>query len=97
LQGSSFVNFKGAIQQIDPDFDANGCMLLIIFKYLSFLKVVLFGADKKSVIKNAMLFQRYDPRVLSHFRGGGLRTSLTWIAMLAGVCILLIGPPKPDR
>jgi len=28
---------------------------------------------------------------------GGLRTSLTRIAILAGVFILLIGPPKPDR
>jgi len=36
-------------------------------------------------------------RVLSHFRGGGLRTSVTRIAMLAGVFILLLGPPKPDR
>jgi len=28
---------------------------------------------------------------------GGLRTSVTQIAMLAGVFILLLGPPKPDR
>jgi len=28
---------------------------------------------------------------------GGLRTSMTWIAMLAGVFILLVGPPKSDR
>jgi len=37
------------------------------------------------------------PRVLSPFRGGGLSTSMTPIAMLAGVFILLLGPPKPDR
>jgi len=36
-------------------------------------------------------------RVLSPFRGGGLCTSMTLIAMLAGVFILLLGPPKPDR
>jgi len=38
--------------------------------------------------------------VLSPFRGGGgggLRTSVTRIAMLAGVFILVLGPPKPDR
>jgi len=28
---------------------------------------------------------------------GGLRASVTRIAMLAGVFILLLGPPKPDR
>jgi len=28
---------------------------------------------------------------------GGLRTSVTRIAMLTGVFILLLGPPKPDR
>jgi len=28
---------------------------------------------------------------------GGLCTSMTWIAMLAGVFILLVGPPKSDR
>jgi len=38
------------------------------------------------------------PRVMSPFRGGGgLRTSMTRITMLAGVFILLLGPPKPDR
>jgi len=37
------------------------------------------------------------PRVLSPFRGGGLCASVTRIAMLAGVFILLLGPPKPDR
>jgi len=28
---------------------------------------------------------------------GGLRTSFTRIAMLAGFFILLVGPPKPER
>jgi len=28
---------------------------------------------------------------------GGLSTSMIRIAMLAGVFILLLGPPKPDR
>jgi len=28
---------------------------------------------------------------------GGLRTSVIWITLLAGVFILLLGPPKPDR
>jgi len=39
------------------------------------------------------------PRVLSPFGegGGGLRASLTQITMLAGVFILLVEPPKPDR
>jgi len=38
------------------------------------------------------------PRACCHlFVVGGLRTSMTPIAMLAGVFILLSGPPKPDR
>jgi len=41
-----------------------------------------------------------DINMLSPFRGGGgggLRTPMTRIAMLTGVLILLVGPPKQDR
>jgi len=37
------------------------------------------------------------PRAVTFSVGGGLRTSVTRTAMLAGVFILLFGPPKPDR
>jgi len=37
------------------------------------------------------------PCVVTFSWWGGLRTSLTRIAMLDGVFILLLGPPKPDR
>jgi len=37
------------------------------------------------------------PTVLSSFSGGGLCTSMTRIAMLVGVFILLLGPRKSDR
>jgi len=35
--------------------------------------------------------------IVSHFRGGGLRTSFTRIFMLAEVFILWVGPPKSYR
>jgi len=46
--------------------------------------------------------ENVTPRVLSPFRGegvggGGLSTSMTQIAMLTGVVILLVGRPKSDR
>jgi len=42
---------------------------------------------------------KYIPHVLSPFHGGegGLFTSVTHMAMLAGVFVLLLGPPKSDR
>jgi len=41
---------------------------------------------------------RLRPPVCCHlFVVGGLRASVIRIAMLAGVFILLLGPPKPDR
>jgi len=49
--------------------------------------------SKEEILSN----HPHPPRVLSPFRGGGLRTSVNRIAMLAGVLIFLIGLPKPDR
>jgi len=41
---------------------------------------------------------KYDPPVCCQlFVVEGLPTSITLIAMLAGVFILLLGPPKPGR
>jgi len=37
------------------------------------------------------------PRAVTFFVVGGLSSSVTPIAMLAGVFMLLLGPPKPDK
>jgi len=43
-------------------------------------------------------FLKYTHTACCHlFVVGGLRTSMTPIAMLAGVFNLLVGPPKSDR
>jgi len=47
---------------------------------------------------NCIIYLSIIPPACCHlFVVGGLRTSMTWIAMLAGVFILLLGPPKLDR
>jgi len=40
---------------------------------------------------------KYPPVCCHLFVVGGLRASMTRRALLAGVFILLLGPPKPDR
>jgi len=48
--------------------------------------------------KQRALFDDINPpRPVTFSWWGGLRTSITGIAMLAGDFILLLGPPKPDR
>jgi len=50
------------------------------------------------ILHNLLHFTNKIPPVCCHLSVvGGLRTSMTQIAMLAGVFILLLGPTKPDR
>jgi len=68
-------------------------------KYVKIMKMVLYLQNVpflNSVIRNIEVLPP-PQRAVTFPWWGGLRTSMTWIAMLAGVFILLLGPPKPHR
>jgi len=56
------------------------------------MPVLLFFSDNYN-----QSFNTLSPRYCHLFVVGGLCTSVIRIAMLAGLVILLLGPPKPDR
>jgi len=47
--------------------------------------------------EKAYIYTEHSPACCHLFVVGGLRTSVTWIAILAGDFILLVGPPRSDR
>jgi len=55
------------------------------------------GKRDTYITQTIMSYSTTPSRLLSPFRGGGLCTPVTRIAMLAGVFIFLVGPPKSDR
>jgi len=71
-------------------------VLRIVFIYTFIKRNKPIDRSNESIVSNCTC-SAPPPRLLSPFRGGELRTSLTRIAMLTGVFILLVGSPKSDR
>jgi len=66
--------------------------------------IAWYSARRPSVVRSSsvkisfkQLLSQKPPRAVTFSWWVGLHVSVTRIAMLAGVFILLLGPPKPDR